>query len=219
MKCKIITPMLTEYLEGTISAGDRKLVEEHIASCKQCARDAQLIAEAFQALRNVADDSVPANYFTNLVPRIHERLENRRRFAIASLIPAWLEEVLAPVSALAVVASLVALFFVFEPTTVNVSSALESIVSEIQNSDTTALSDFMTSQNITQTNLDAEQHVLETVPDPTLVTQQFEKQLLPNNVEDVSVPTSFISSDPSYESLSSDEVDQVIERLSHQTIL
>ena len=211
--------MLTEYFEGTISAEDRKLVEEHLASCKQCARDAQLITEAFDALRDVAEDSVPENYFVNLVPRIHERLERRRRFVLASFIPAWMEEVLAPVSALSVVASLVALFFVFAPATVDVSSPLKSIVSEMQNDDAIALTELITSPDVAQTNLGAERHALETVSDPSLVTQHFEKQLLPSNVGDVSIPSSFISSDPSYESLSSDEVDQVIERLSHQTIL
>ncbi len=219
MKCKAIAPMLVEYNDGTILPANRKIVEEHLASCAQCARDVRLIAGALDALRNVAEDSVPTNYFVNLVPRIHKRLERRRRFALASLIPAWIEEVLAPVSALAVVASLVALFFVLAPVTVDVSSPLKSIVREMQNDDSLALTELITSPDVAQTNLGVERQVLETVSDPSLVTQHFEKQLLPSNVGDVSIPSSFISSDPSYESLSSDEVDRVIERLSHQTIL
>lgn len=222
MKCKLIAPLLAEYEEGTISPENRKFVEEHLAFCKQCTHDAQLIAEAFTELREVADDTVPANYFSGLVPRIHERLEHRRNIFKewkTSLIPGWLEELLAPASALAVVASLIAFFFIFEPSSVDVSSPLKSIVAEVQARDANALSDFIISQNTAQPSFNVEQHELETASDPELVAQHFENQLLPADVEDISTSVSYTSSDQSYESLSSDEVDQVIQRLSRQTIL
>ncbi|MDE3058549.1 MAG: zf-HC2 domain-containing protein [Bacteroidota bacterium] len=217
MKCETIVPLLAEYTDGTISAEDRKTVEGHLASCEQCSRHVELIADALNTLRSVPEENVPENYFSSLVPRIRERLERRRRFNIASIVPLWVQEALAPAAALAVVASFIALFFIFEPSADNLAS-LSSIVRAMQNEDTTALSDYVASQNIAQTNVDAEEHVLETASDPSLVTRHFEKSAfggLHGDVEDISVSTSLISSDPSYESLSSDEVDQVIERLSH----
>ena len=131
MDCDRIQYLLVGLREGTISQEERELVERHVATCVRCTNDFNLIDEAFESLRNVEDEDVPTHYFTNLLPRIHQRLEQRPEHASGFAMPLWVQRFLAPISAGAVLASMIGMYILFNPMADTMQSHLREMVSEI----------------------------------------------------------------------------------------
>jgi anti-sigma factor RsiW len=60
MACRELVEVVTDYLEGTLAAGDRRRLEEHLAECPYCAAYIEQMRETIAALGTVGDESISA---------------------------------------------------------------------------------------------------------------------------------------------------------------
>ena len=67
MKCRQVVELMTEYLEGTLSAADRARFEEHIAGCDGCRAYLDQMRRTRQVLGRLADEPVPTLVKAELV--------------------------------------------------------------------------------------------------------------------------------------------------------
>ncbi len=79
MKCKEIHILLSDYLEDLLEPSKRKMVERHLEECESCRLKLEEIKQLFSVL---AQDKVPPmeeDYWTNFLPRVRARIEERRK--------------------------------------------------------------------------------------------------------------------------------------------
>ena len=57
--CKDVVSLLTEYLEGSLAAGDVATLEKHLALCSACGEYLESIRKTRDAMRRLASRDVP----------------------------------------------------------------------------------------------------------------------------------------------------------------
>ena len=60
MNCRQVVELMTDYLEGALSAIDRARFEEHIAGCDGCTAYLAQLRTARKIMGTLADEPVPA---------------------------------------------------------------------------------------------------------------------------------------------------------------
>jgi anti-sigma factor RsiW len=60
MTCRQVVQLLTDYLEGALSATDRGRVEEHLAGCDGCTAFLAQLRTAGRVVAGLAEVEVPA---------------------------------------------------------------------------------------------------------------------------------------------------------------
>lgn len=60
MNCRQVVELMTDYLEGVLSAVERARFEEHIAGCDGCRAYLQQLRTTRRVLGRLADEPVPA---------------------------------------------------------------------------------------------------------------------------------------------------------------
>jgi anti-sigma factor RsiW len=60
MTCRQVVELMTDYLEGALSAIDRARFEEHIAGCDGCTAYLAQLRTARRIMGRLADEPVPA---------------------------------------------------------------------------------------------------------------------------------------------------------------
>jgi anti-sigma factor RsiW len=60
MKCRDVVELMTDYLEGALSAFDRGRFEEHISGCDGCRAYLEQLRVTRRVLGRLADEPVPA---------------------------------------------------------------------------------------------------------------------------------------------------------------
>jgi anti-sigma factor RsiW len=60
MTCRQVVQLLTDYLDGALSAADRVLVEEHLAGCDACTAFLAQLRTASRVLASLGAVEVPA---------------------------------------------------------------------------------------------------------------------------------------------------------------
>ena len=60
MTCKQVVQLLTDYLEGALSAADRARVEEHLAGCDGCTAFLAQLRPAGRLVAGLAAEEIPA---------------------------------------------------------------------------------------------------------------------------------------------------------------
>jgi anti-sigma factor RsiW len=60
MNCRQVVELMTDYLEGALSAIDRARFEEHIAGCDGCTAYLSQLRIARRIMGKLADEPVPA---------------------------------------------------------------------------------------------------------------------------------------------------------------
>jgi hypothetical protein len=73
MECAFIQERLSEYIDGTLDADDRKVIENHISTCKTCKEDLASLTEMVEELHAMDPVEAPADF----LEKIHERMESR----------------------------------------------------------------------------------------------------------------------------------------------
>jgi anti-sigma factor RsiW len=73
IRCIEVLELLSDYLDGDVSAGDRKRVEDHLRECDQCERFGGQMSAIVKSLREVLREPEP------LGERIAGRLKDRLR--------------------------------------------------------------------------------------------------------------------------------------------
>ena len=130
--CREIQNHLPDYFLGRVSDEDGRLIEEHLAHCQSCQAEAAELDRAFIALKQSETSLPPESYWQNFLPRLHERIEERKRsglvFGIGRQFGPWIQKVLIPSAALvATIFVLTRIPFVPKPS----SSELRQLVQEM----------------------------------------------------------------------------------------
>ena len=218
MKCDEISPLLVELKEGTISVENQTLAEQHIATCAKCRADLVLIGGAFEALRVSVDEEVPTHYFTNLLPRVRQRLDERdvKKFGFA--LPEWAQRMVAPASAIGVIISMAALFVFLNPTYDTTQSHLMQIVSQFPKDEIEGVVDMANYSPVIARTSEIHRGILEMSPNPSQVSRQLERQFLDDEVNHGHRLSTFLAADITFEDINDDEVDSIIDRLTETTL-
>lgn len=218
MKCDEISPLLVELKEGTISGENQALAEQHIATCAKCKADLVMIGGAFEALRVSVDEELPTHYFTNLLPRVRQRLDERdvKKFGFA--LPEWAQRMVAPASAIGVIISMAALFVFLNPTYDTTQSHLMQIVSQFPKEEIEGVVDMANYSPVIARTSELHRGILEMSPNPSQVSRQLERQFLDDEVNHGHRLSTFLAADITFEDINDDEVDSIIDRLKETTL-
>jgi hypothetical protein len=77
VQCTEIKEHLSEYIDGTLDAQTRTLIEEHLSTCRACEKELDSIRALIQELGSLEPVGVPEDFLSS----IHERIENRSGFS------------------------------------------------------------------------------------------------------------------------------------------
>jgi anti-sigma factor RsiW len=72
MTCRQVVKLLTDYLEGALSATDRARVEEHLAGCDGCTAFLAQLRTAGRVVAGLAEVEVPAPLRAELLRAFQE---------------------------------------------------------------------------------------------------------------------------------------------------
>jgi len=75
MTCRQVVELMTDYLEGNLSARDRASFEEHIAGCDGCRAYLAQLRTTRDVVGRIADEPMPASVERELI----EAFRNWRR--------------------------------------------------------------------------------------------------------------------------------------------
>ena len=67
MKCREMVELMTDYLEGALSARDRARFEEHIAGCDGCRAYLEQMRTTMRLARRVPDEPMPEHVQNELL--------------------------------------------------------------------------------------------------------------------------------------------------------
>ena len=59
MTCRQVVQLLNDYLEGTLPAPDRRLVEEHLAGCEACTAFVGQLRSGRRIVGRLAEQEIP----------------------------------------------------------------------------------------------------------------------------------------------------------------
>jgi hypothetical protein len=100
-----VSRVLPDYIRGTLDKGEVARVEEHLRECPACRTELAEVAETLASIERAGIQDVPKSYFSSIVPRVHQRLDGRKRIAW-SRHPIF-NKILVPLGAALVLAALV----------------------------------------------------------------------------------------------------------------
>jgi exonuclease VII small subunit len=69
LTCRELTELVTEYLEGKLSLGQRLRFEMHIALCRHCRAYLRQMEQTVQILGKLPEESVPPDALNELLER------------------------------------------------------------------------------------------------------------------------------------------------------
>jgi len=75
-----INILLPDYLRGTLGDEEKAGVEAHLRACPTCQAELIEVQETLAGIQRAGTDEVPPSYFSSILPRVHQRLDRRKRF-------------------------------------------------------------------------------------------------------------------------------------------
>jgi hypothetical protein len=98
--CRQIRNLLPDFLSNRSSGEETRWVQEHLARCVSCREEVLVLKRTLEALES-SETSGPAEiYWTNFLPRLHDRLSDERKTR-RELAP-WVNKILIPSAGLLV---------------------------------------------------------------------------------------------------------------------
>ncbi len=76
-----VKSQIPDYLTGQLDSKLRQGVEVHLRECPACLGDYEEMRELIAVLRELRQKQPSRSYFSNVLPRVRERLGSRERFA------------------------------------------------------------------------------------------------------------------------------------------
>ena len=74
MTCKKVSGLLADFIEGTLGAGDKTFVEQHLRTCQKCAAELASLQAYFRDMASVEEMSPPKDFLN----QVHARLEKEK---------------------------------------------------------------------------------------------------------------------------------------------
>lgn len=78
MDCKKISFLLVDFYEDVLDTKEKKLVEEHLESCFKCRLKLGEIQKTFEILEKEKTEKPPEIFWTNFLPEVRKRIEDKR---------------------------------------------------------------------------------------------------------------------------------------------
>ena len=72
LTCHEVIELLSDYIEGVLSADDRRRVDEHLALCDGCETYLEQMREAIRLTGMVTEDQVPEDQKAALLTAFHD---------------------------------------------------------------------------------------------------------------------------------------------------
>jgi predicted anti-sigma-YlaC factor YlaD len=72
LTCRELTELVTEYLEGKLSIGQRLRFDMHIGMCRHCRAYLRQMKHTVQALGRLPEESVPPETLNQLLQRFRD---------------------------------------------------------------------------------------------------------------------------------------------------
>ena len=218
MDCEKFRQLVLEKREGSISPQDEKILDGHLATCGGCREDFELIGATFDALRDVRDEEVPNHYFTNLLPRIHRRIDEGSRGFAGVPLPLWIQRLIAPGSAAAVLGSIVGLYFLLAPSFDPSTSGLQQLVSQVPREDLEQVAESVSYSGPLTRTMEPSQRLLETVASPASLSQNVDRDLVSDQLQHGHSFTVFLAGDSPVEDINEEDVDLIIKKLDQTSL-
>ena len=102
--CREIQNHLPDFLLGRVSGEDGRVIEEHLAPCQSCQAVAPELLRTLNLLKESETFLPSESYRQNFLPRLHERIEERKRsglvYGLGRQFRPWIQKVLIPSAAL-----------------------------------------------------------------------------------------------------------------------
>lgn len=104
--------LIPDYITGDISIMDKQKIEEALKNSAEIARFHQEMKGAFEFISEVKQNEPEPAYWNSLIPRIHDRIDEREqsKFSWGNISSIW--KILVPVSAIVLIAIL---YYSFSP--------------------------------------------------------------------------------------------------------
>jgi hypothetical protein len=80
MNCQETTEFFSDYYDGGLQAGERKLLEEHLRSCANCTGEYRFFTQSLQALHETRPMETTNVFMTNLKAAASQHIERRQNY-------------------------------------------------------------------------------------------------------------------------------------------
>lgn len=80
MHTRHVEHLLPDYAADRLDDATMSGIERHLTECSRCRSEAEMLRETFRALAGNHIQSPSSAYFPSILPRVRERLEDRRMF-------------------------------------------------------------------------------------------------------------------------------------------
>ena len=113
IKCAHCKEQLSAYLDGIMTAEEKKLLEDHISTCDQCNRALSELRKTRETLRNLEEVEPPPWFTQKVMNRVREEAESRKGLLQRLFYPLRIK---IPIEALATCLVVVLALFVYRNT-------------------------------------------------------------------------------------------------------
>jgi anti-sigma factor RsiW len=110
MECKNIQDLLSAYLEGIITPEENRLVEKHLASCKQCGEALEDLTRTGELVHNLKEVEPPPWFTQKIMAQVREEAEKKSGILERLFYPLRIK---VPIQALATALIVVMAFYVY----------------------------------------------------------------------------------------------------------
>jgi hypothetical protein len=77
--CREIRYLLPDFVSNRSNEEENESVQEHLEHCSPCREEVLLLKQAFEAVASSRTSIPPEAYWTNFLPRLHDRLSDGRK--------------------------------------------------------------------------------------------------------------------------------------------
>ncbi len=82
MKCKQIQEILPEYLEGVVSEKQKKKIQQHLETCRDCSEHLRLLKKTINLVGNLPEVCAPAGFVSGVMEKIQEKHARKSRIGL-----------------------------------------------------------------------------------------------------------------------------------------
>jgi anti-sigma factor RsiW len=72
LACQELVELITDYLDGALSPGDRTRFEGHISACDDCSTYLEQMRQTIDALGHISQEEIPASAMEELLGAFRE---------------------------------------------------------------------------------------------------------------------------------------------------
>ncbi len=95
MKCREVKRKLSAYMDGELDLHEKKMVEVHLRDCVKCQHELEILKETWREISILPTPDPSPYFYAKLKTRMTAKEKKRKT--------SWVEQILIPVSAMAVV--------------------------------------------------------------------------------------------------------------------